>query len=149
MSASPLSTFRAAIVRSVWSSQDASSQHSGHSEFAGFSGWCGPDFPHCLDWDSPRASVSGPPSLPMAPGHGPVHLLLISAAEVGFAWDGGEAGLDPCRSPGADQSGTCEAWQLKESAQLAGREGVRGARFLDVRGSLQLLVSSHLRERKR
>ena len=24
-----------------------------------------------------------------APGHGPVHLLLISAAELGFAWDGG------------------------------------------------------------
>ena len=27
-----------------------------------------------------------------APGHGPVHLLLISAAELGFAWDGGERG---------------------------------------------------------
>ena len=23
-----------------------------------------------------------------APGHGPVHLLLISAAELGFVWDG-------------------------------------------------------------
>ena len=27
-----------------------------------------------------------------APGHGPVHLLLISAAEFSFAWDGGERG---------------------------------------------------------
>ena len=27
-----------------------------------------------------------------APGHGPVHLLLISAAELGFAWDGDEKG---------------------------------------------------------
>ena len=27
-----------------------------------------------------------------ARGHGPVHLLLISAAEVGFAWDGEEKG---------------------------------------------------------
>ena len=27
-----------------------------------------------------------------AAGHGPVHLLLISAAEIGFAWDGGERG---------------------------------------------------------
>ena len=27
-----------------------------------------------------------------AQGHGPVHLLLISAAELGFAWDGGEKG---------------------------------------------------------
>ena len=25
-----------------------------------------------------------------AQGHGPVHLLLISAAELGFAWDGDE-----------------------------------------------------------
>ena len=27
-----------------------------------------------------------------AQGHGPVHLLLISAAEIGFAWDGDEKG---------------------------------------------------------
>ena len=27
-----------------------------------------------------------------AQGHGPVHLLLISAAELGFAWDGAEEG---------------------------------------------------------
>ena len=28
----------------------------------------------------------------MLRGHGPVHLLLISAAEIGFAWDGDEGG---------------------------------------------------------
>ena len=27
-----------------------------------------------------------------AQGHGPVHLLLVSAAELGFAWDGAEKG---------------------------------------------------------
>ena len=27
-----------------------------------------------------------------AEGHGPVHLLLASPAEIGFAWDGGEQG---------------------------------------------------------
>ena len=27
-----------------------------------------------------------------AQGHGPVHLLLMSAAELGFAWDGAEKG---------------------------------------------------------
>ena len=27
-----------------------------------------------------------------APGHGPIHLLLLSAAELGFAWDGDERG---------------------------------------------------------
>ena len=36
-----------------------------------------------------------------ADGHFPVHLLLTSAAEIGFAWDGGEQGwvraaLLPC-----------------------------------------------------
>ena len=45
------------------------------------------------------------------------------------------------------QSAIFEAWQLKVSAQLAEREEFRGAQFLDVRGSVQLLVSSHLRER--
>ena len=33
------------------------------------------------------------------------------------------------------------------SAQLAERQGVRGAEFVDVRSSLQLHDSSHLRER--
>ena len=28
-----------------------------------------------------------------AQGHGPIHLLLISAAELGFAWDGDEKGF--------------------------------------------------------
>ena len=27
-----------------------------------------------------------------AEGHGQVHLLLVSAAELGFAWDGGQRG---------------------------------------------------------
>ena len=27
-----------------------------------------------------------------AQGHGPVHLLLVSAAELGFPWDGNEHG---------------------------------------------------------
>ena len=45
------------------------------------------------------------------------------------------------------QSSICEAWQLKVGAQLADRNRFRGAQFLDVIGSLQLLFSSHLRER--
>ena len=39
------------------------------------------------------------------------------------------------------QSVIFEAWQLKVSAQLADREGFRGPEFLDIRGSLQLLIS--------
>ena len=34
-----------------------------------------------------------------AEGHGPVHLLLISAAETGFAWDGEERGWIRALSP--------------------------------------------------
>ena len=45
------------------------------------------------------------------------------------------------------QSTIFEAWQLNVSAQLADRKGFRGAQFLDIKGSLQLLNSSHLRER--
>ena len=45
------------------------------------------------------------------------------------------------------QSAIFEAWQLKVSAQLADRKVSRGAQFPDVRGSLQQLTSSHLRER--
>ena len=87
---------------------------------------------------------------PRAPGHGPVHLLLISAAEMGFAWDGKQQGwvraaLPPLRMLTGPiqhfQSAIFQAWQLQSGAQLADREGVRGAQFLDVRGSLQLHIS--------
>ena len=40
-----------------------------------------------------------------------------------------------------------EAWQLKVSTQSAERQRFRGAQFLDLRGSLQIRSSSHLRER--
>ena len=39
--------------------------------------------------------------------------------------------------------------QLHVSAQLANRNGFREAQFLDVKGSSQLLTSSHLRERSK
>ena len=54
-------------------------------------------------------------------GHGPVHLLLTSAAEIGFAWDGGEQGWVRAALPplwmlsGPVQhfhSAVLEAWQL-------------------------------------
>ena len=40
-----------------------------------------------------------------------------------------------------------DAWRCKVSADLCGRQGFRGGPLLDVRGSLQLLNSSHVRER--
>ena len=91
-----------------------------------------------------------------APGHGPVHLLLISVAELGFAWDGDERGwvrpsLPPLRMmTGPIQhffSSILDAWRYLVFAMLAEREGFRGVQFADFKGSLQLLTSSHLRER--
>ena len=40
-----------------------------------------------------------------------------------------------------------DAWRCKVSVDLCGRQGFRGGPLLDVRGSLQLLNSSHVRER--
>ena len=91
-----------------------------------------------------------------AQGHGPVHLLLTSAAELGFAWDGEEKGWvraalpPPKMMTGPIQhfsSSILDAWRLRISALLAERQGFRGAEFVDVRSSLQLLSSSYLRDR--
>ena len=44
----------------------------------------------------PRGGTQDPPDVGSdfsgCSGHGPVHLLLTSAAEVGFAWDGDDRG---------------------------------------------------------
>ena len=40
-----------------------------------------------------------------------------------------------------------DAWRNKVAADLCGREGFRGGPLLDVHASLQLLNSSHVRER--
>ena len=40
-----------------------------------------------------------------------------------------------------------DAWRHKVAADLCGRKGFRGGLLLDIHGSLQLLNSSHVRER--
>ena len=74
-----------------------------------------------------------------AQGHGPVHLLLISAAEVGFACDGDESGWVRSSLPllrmmtGPIQhfhSSILDAWRFRVSAKLAER----------VSGELSLLT---------
>ena len=78
-----------------------------------------------------------------APGHGTVHLLSISAAEIGFVWDGEQQGLVRAALPSLwmmsgpiqpFQSAIFEAWQLKISAHLSGKKFFRRAQFLDIRG---------------
>ena len=86
-----------------------------------------------------------------AQGHGPVHLLLISAAELGFAWDGTEKGwvrvsLPPLRMmTGPVQhfySSILDAWRFGVFAKLSERKGFSGAEVADFEGSVQLLTSS-------
>ena len=88
--------------------------------------------------------------------HGPIHLLSASAAEIGFRWDPdalawSRPGL-PLLSNLAGplqhfKAALLDAWRKKVAADLCGREGFRGGPLLDVHGSLQLLNSSHVRER--
>ena len=84
------------------------------------------------------------------PGHGPAHL------EVGFVWSPDMNGWVREGLPvlsnlaGPIQhfwSAVLEGWRGKVSADFCARKGVRGGRWLDVDGTLQLLNSDHVRER--
>ena len=75
------------------------------------------------------------------PGHGPIHLLSASAAEIGFRWD--PDALAWCR-PGLPllgnlagplqhfKAGILDAWRDKVAADLCGRKGCRGGPLLDI-----------------
>ena len=91
-----------------------------------------------------------------AQGHGPVHLLLISAAELGFSWDGDEHGwvrvsLPPLRMMAGPiqhfRSAILDAWHFHVFSKLSERKGFRCVQFADLKGSLQLLTSTHLTDR--
>ena len=67
-----------------------------------------------------------------ARGHGPVHLLPTSAAELGFAWDGEEKGwvrvsLPPLRMTSAPiqhfYASILDAWRFLCFCQLIREEG--------------------------
>ena len=77
-----------------------------------------------------------------AQSHGPVHLLHISAAELGFARDGDEKGwvrpsLPPLRMmAGPIQhffSSILDAWRCSVFVKLSDREGFRGVQFADFK----------------
>ena len=90
------------------------------------------------------------------PGHGPVHLFFAGAAEIGFRWNPdalawARPGL-PLLSNLAGplqhfKAAILDAWRDKVAVDLCGRKGFRGGPLLDIHGSLQLLISSHVRER--
>ena len=86
----------------------------------------------------------------------PVHLLSTSAAEIGFKWNPDAlAWIRPGLPMLSNLAGPLQhfkaaildAWRNKVAADLCGREGFRGGPLLDIHGSLQLLNSSHVRER--
>ena len=90
------------------------------------------------------------------PGHGPVHLLIQSASQLGFAWDSGEEGwlrpgLPPLRMLAGPyqhfKNAILSAWRGRAAVILTSRKGFRGGPFLDCEGTRQLLFSDHLRER--
>ena len=79
-----------------------------------------------------------------------------TAAQLGFAWDGAERVWVRVFLPflrmmtGPVQhfrSAVLDAWRFQVFARLSEREVFLGGEFADFHGSLQLLTSSHLRER--
>ena len=82
------------------------------------------------------------------PGHGPLHLLVRSAAKIGFRWCSDGFCWD---QPGLPQlpfiEGSIQLEQDCISVDLCSWKGFRGGAFLDYVGSMQLLVSSHVRGR--
>ena len=88
------------------------------------------------------------------PGHGPVHLLSASAAEIGFRWGlvalaWSRHGL-PLLSNLAGtvqhfRAAVLDAWRGRVAAGLCGRAGVRGGPLLDIHVSLgdRLLATLH------
>ena len=90
------------------------------------------------------------------PGHGLAHLLVESAAEIGFVWSPEMVGwvrdglpvLNNLAGPIQHfRAATLEGWRSKVSADLCARKGFRGGSWLDCDGTLQLLNSGHVRER--
>ena len=79
-----------------------------------------------------------------SPGHGPIHLLIQSADELGFFWDSEQAGwirpgLPPLRMMTGPiqhfRSAIWQAWQHRVATDLCKRKGFRGGFGVDIYGS--------------
>ena len=169
VSVTALSSFRSAIARAVWS--EKLPMTSAPALLSLLDGPWGSDPAFFIIWsrfrqlrrylayrpdDEARISRLLDYASTGSPGHGPIHLLLQSAEELGFFWDSEQAGwirpgLPPLRMMTGPiqhfRSAIWQAWQHKVATDLCKRKGFRGGFGVDIYGSHQLLVSSHLRER--
>ena len=87
-------------------------------------------------------------------GHGPVHLLVASAADIGFQWDPRTLGsvrsgllvLSNLAGPIQHfKSAILDAWWNEVTVDLCARKGFRGGPLLDATGTLPL-NSTHCSE---
>ena len=85
--------------------------------------------------------------------HGPAHLLVESAAEIGFVCSPDLVGwvrdglpvLSILAGPTQHfRSAVLEGWRSKVSADLCAGKGFRGGPWLDVDGTLQLFNADHV-----
>ena len=145
---------RAAFVRACWSSK-MSMSHSG-TVLSLLDGPEGVDPGFCIVWFRFRLMRRYLAYRPDESGHGPVHLLVRSAARIGFKWcsEGfcwDRPGLP--RLPFLEgpiqhfKSAIVDAWKNSVAADFCSRKGFWCGPFLDFEGSMQLLVSSHVRSR--
>ena len=162
VSSSSISAFRAAIVRSVWSSKMPLANTPAILNLLDGSVDVDPAF-HVV-WSRfrmMRRFLAYCPEEELrifrmldlisrgAQGHGPVHLLLISAAELGFAWDGDEKGwvrvsLPPLRMMTGPiqhfRTANLEAWHFHVFSKLSERKCFLGVEFADLKGSYNYLT---------
>ena len=171
LAAAGLRKLRAAIVRVVWSRRQSLANPG--AVLSLLDGPSGCDLAFCVVWFRFRmlrrflAYRPGEVSRVYrlleyvaggCPGHGLVHLLVESAAEIGFVWSlemvgWAREGSRVFSNLGGPiqhfRAAILQGWRSKVSADLCARKGFRGGPWLDVDGSLQLLESGHVRERDR
>ena len=156
VSVTALSSFRSAIARAVWSKKLPMT--NAPALLSLLDGPWGSDPAFFIIWSRfrqlRRYLAYRPDEEDLSPGHGPIHLLLQSAEEIGFFWDSEQAGwirpgLPPLRMMAGPiqhfRGAIWQAWQSKVATDLCKRKGFREGFGVDIYGSHQLLVSSHLR----
>ena len=143
-----LRKLRSSICRVVWSRRPPQASIGTVLSLLDGPAWCDPAF--CVVWFRfrlfRRYLALWPSQLGRAyrllemvsegcPGHGPIHLLFASAAEIGFRWDPQalawpQPGLPLlCNLAGPIQhfkAAVLDAWRNKVAADLCGREGFSG-----------------------